>query len=204
MRTDPLEEWRRLTDHYRTLTDGELEELGRTFADLTGTAQQILRDEMRSRGLRDPLAPPQVSVPVDRTAPQRSFVSSDPKSDPPLEYTWKTLLRECTTRQEAWQISEALRRAGIESWVDGPGMDSPHADLDVTNPRVLVAADELDRALMVASQPIPQDIIDESRETVPEFQVPHCPACGAADPLLEDVNPLNAWRCEACGRQWTD
>jgi transposase-like protein len=39
---------------------------------------------------------------------------------------------------------------------------------------------------------------------IPEFEPPVCPDCGAEDPLLEDVNPRNAWLCERCGKQWTD
>ncbi|MGD0733039.1 MAG: hypothetical protein ABR956_17370 [Terracidiphilus sp.] len=24
------------------------------------------------------------------------------------------------------------------------------------------------------------------------------------DSVLEDVNPFNTWRCEACGKQWSE
>jgi ribosomal protein L37AE/L43A len=39
---------------------------------------------------------------------------------------------------------------------------------------------------------------------VPDFEPPVCPKCGAEDPLLESVDPLNTWLCEICGEQWTD
>jgi hypothetical protein len=145
-------------------------------------------------------------VPDAQKAGQVPSSAGDPRqeADLPHEYTWKTLLCTCNTRAEAWQISEMLRRAGIENWMDGPGVYSPHAALDLTNPRVLVAADELDRARVIASMPIPQDVIDESNVTVPDFELPACPGCGAADPVLESADPANLWRCESCGRRWTD
>ncbi|HZP04235.1 MAG TPA: hypothetical protein VFB43_04990 [Terracidiphilus sp.] len=206
MQTDPVEEWRRLTEHYRTLTDDQLNELAIDLADLTEVAQQILRSEMKSRGLRDPQAPLAAQTEVQRVLAPESDDSLDLEQsrDTPHEYTWKTLLRECNSREEAWQLAEMLRRAGIESWLDGPGFYSPHAELDLTNPRILVAADELDQARIIIAQPIPQSIVDESRMRMPEFELPTCPACGTADPLLESVDPVNLWRCETCGRQWTD
>jgi hypothetical protein len=54
MQSNPIDEWQRLTAHYRELGDDELRELAADFNDLTETAQQVLRTEMRSRGLGDP------------------------------------------------------------------------------------------------------------------------------------------------------
>jgi hypothetical protein len=54
MQTDPALEWRRLAEHYREIGDDELRELAADFSDLTETAQQVLAQEMRSRGLADP------------------------------------------------------------------------------------------------------------------------------------------------------
>jgi hypothetical protein len=206
MRTDPVEEWQRLTHHYRTLTDDQLGELAVDFADLTEMARQILRGEMSTRGLRDPQSPAGFHKTLEDGAVRQRETGLDPEPEDalPHEYTWKTLLCECGTREEAWRIGEVLRRAGIESWIEGPGMYSPYADLDLASPRVLVAADQLDEARVIASRPIPQDVIDESKATVPEFEPPHCPKCGAADPVLESADEANTWRCDLCGRHWTD
>jgi hypothetical protein len=92
-----------------------------------------------------------------------------------------------------------LSRAGIESWIERPG-----GDWMIGGPRVLVAADQLDEARRIAAQPIPQEIVELSKIDVPEFEPPSCPQCGAADPVLEGVDPFNTWRCEACGKQWTE
>jgi hypothetical protein len=241
MQADPMLEWRRLTEHYREMSDDELRELEADFAHLTDTAQQVLRSELKSRGLGEPQAAsqaPQVwkvagePIAVPRPAsnvplePNSIFANAargalgarppdlvpdgddrQTEEDGPREYTWKTLLCECESREQARQLSEALRQAGIESWIDGgrtPHAYSPYADLDVANLRVLVTADQLDRACAIAANPIPQEIVDESKMEVPEFEPPVCPKCGASDPVLEGVNPDNTWRCEQCDAQWNE
>lgn len=194
---NPTDEWRALTEHYRRMVDEELLELAATFHDLTPTAQQTLRDEMRLRKLGDPQSPQANSQNIGRKQAAES-------GDAPVEYTWKTQLCQCDTPEQAWQIAEMLKRAGIESWVDTPNYFTPHPDMDAPGPRVLVAADQLDEARGVAAQPVPPDIVEQSKMTEPEYAPPTCPRCGAADPVLESVNPVNTWSCEACGTEWSD
>ncbi|HXR38919.1 MAG TPA: hypothetical protein VN776_07495 [Terracidiphilus sp.] len=221
MHDNPAEDWQRLTEVYRQMGDEELEEVAADFADLTPTAQEALRSEMKSRGLRDPSADPRTEPRAKPAAPEpaepsrwaSSVAPDDGDSSPegedgaegneedgrPREYTWKTPLCECEDRDHAWQVSEALRRAGIESWIERPGRGWV-----IGGPRVVVAADQLEQAREVAERPIPQDIVDLSKMEVPEFVPPKCPACGAGDPVLESAEPSNAWLCEACGKQWTE
>jgi formate dehydrogenase maturation protein FdhE len=118
MQTDPPEEWRRLAEEYRQMSDDELRNLADDFANLTEIAQQALSREMRSRNLGDPRVP--------------------------------------------------------------------------------------DHALKIAAQPIPQQVIDESKEEIPEFLEPTCPKCGSEDVVLEGVDSQNHWRCEACNAEWSD
>jgi ribosomal protein L37AE/L43A len=121
--------------------------------------------------------------------------------DQPVEYTWKTPLCECEDREEAWQIYEVLRRAGIESWIEGPGYRDGR---DLFNPRIVVAADQLEKANEIVSGPIPKEIVEQSKLPVEEYVPPVCPSCGAEEPILESANPVNSWRCESCGKRWTD
>jgi hypothetical protein len=210
MRSDPAEDWRRLTDLYRGMGEVELHELATDFRNLTGMAQQVLRDELRRRGLNLPLAQTDVlvnGVPLPRPRPldlPADTGAAGGGRDFPVEYTWKTLLCECNEPEQAWQIGEVLRQAGIESWIEGSGRFSPHGELGLTNPRVLVAADQLDEARIIAARPIPPEIVELSRITLPDFEPPPCPRCGAQDPLLEAVYSWNVWRCETCGQQWRD
>jgi ribosomal protein L37AE/L43A len=212
MQSDPFVEWQRLTELYRGMCDDELRELAADSADLTDVARQVLHDEMKKRGLKEPLAAGTVaSQPAPPAAPQWG-----PEAPPPdaadaqqesgfrHDFTWKTLLCECDEQEEARQICAALRQAGIESWIEGRGYYSPYSQLDLRNPRILVAADRLEEALAVAARPIPQEIIEQTRTAEPDFEPPVCPKCGAADPVLEGVDPFNAWRCDTCGNQWTE
>jgi hypothetical protein len=212
MQTDPMEEWRRLTTLYSEMGDVEIRELTGQIQDLTPTAQQVLGVEMKKRGM-DESGSKEIEPPVARPADSDARVHWEPASytyvfsklpdenDSPHEYSWKTELRLCDSPEEAWQVGELLRRAGIDSWIQGP---SNRAGLDGS--RVLVAADQLEAARAVAAQPIPQDIIDASKELndVTAYENPVCPKCRAADPTLESVEPSNNWLCESCGYAWSD
>jgi hypothetical protein len=202
-------DWQSLTKLYGEMSDPELLELDAQLGDLTEMAQQVLRDEMKKRGLSRPR-------PADN-APNLSALPMVPQwgnstdwsraegevneSDLPHEYTWKTLLCVCNDLEEATPIRLALRKAGIESWIEGQGFK---VSMDMLDPRILVAADQLEQARQVIAQPIPQAIIEESKIEVPEFEFPVCPKCGAEDPVLENADPVNSWLCEECGAQWAD
>lgn len=197
MLDNPEKEWRRLTELYADMYDEQLQELAADFGNLTEMAQQVLRDEMKKRGLSDPTQPkPPQSLPVRFTAPE----PGEAAGEEPAEFTWKTDLCACEDWKHAWQIREALRLAGIESWIDS----SSRYGNGGTGPRVQVAADQLDEARQVIAQPIPQEIIDESNTDIPEFEAPHCPQCGTQDAVLISVEPVNTWSCEACGREWSE
>lgn len=212
MHDNPAQDWHWLTENYRSMLDGELEELGASFGDLTETAQQVLRTELRNRGLPQPgakaaapiWAPSSAasgwarSVDPDAGVSQSNEVDQD-EDNSPREYTWKTQLCAYETTEQANQIREMLRRAGIDSWVEKPG-----TRWSVSSPRVVVAADQLEQAIEIARQPIPQDIVEQSTKEAPEYVAPNCPGCGAEDPVLETAEPTNSWLCEACGRQWTE
>ena len=109
MQVDPIEEWRRLREHYIQLNDEELYELALDFAELTEPAQQVLRDEMKSRGLDLPRAHSEVpkyriqshlsATESDASQPSapNTNQAEDEQADRPHEYTWKTQLCECET-----------------------------------------------------------------------------------------------------------
>ena len=230
MQADPIAELRGLTEHYRGLSDDELRNLSADLADLTETAQQALRTEMQSRGLRlaahDPFADPlhATNAPVASNAPlaqpaatiaashdyqtsasiqnqassASSFFARQPQLVPdtpdngaeldgPVDYTWKTPLCDCDTSLQARELSEALKQAGIERWIEAPGTGSPtrefrYARFSLSSPRVLVAADQLDQARAIAAQPIPRQIVEDAQTEIPDYQPPNCPKCGASDP----------------------
>jgi ribosomal protein L37AE/L43A len=212
MQGNPAADWQRLTEHYRAMSDEELLELAAAIVDLTETAQQVLRGEMNYRRLDLPSTAVDAPNPSDPPALRRWASSVDRDAGPvesssldednlSREFTWKTTLCECEDRKQAWQIYEVLRQAGVESWIEQPGS---RYSLESSYPRVLVAADQLDEAREIAARPVPQEIIELSQIDLLQFEAPKCPKCGAEDPVLESVEPTNAWLCEACGAQWAD
>jgi predicted RNA-binding Zn-ribbon protein involved in translation (DUF1610 family) len=207
-----MAEWQRLTQLYREMGDGELEALDAEKGDLTEVAQQVLRDEIRKRGLDQPNKPsgpnaePKIAETVgtpysDEKAASPMREGAIEESEPLVEYTWKTPLCECEDQEEAWQIQEVLRQAGIESWLDRPGYyEAP----GLGEQRIVVAADQLEKAGAILAQPIPQEIVEQSKMPVEEYVPPVCPSCGTEEPILESADPVNSWRCESCGRRWSD
>jgi hypothetical protein len=211
MQTDPMEEWRRLTTLYGEMGDVEIRELADQINDLMPTAQQVLRNEIKKRGMAaneadsrgdDPDGRPRgfaARTPAAVHAESRNYryaFSDLPDDDErQREYSWKVPLCDCPTSDEAWCRGEMLRRVGVESWI----VESP--------PRVLVAADQLDQARAAVLHPIPQDIIDEyenRKAAWRDYENPVCPKCRAEDPTLESTEPSNNWLCESCGYTWSD
>ena len=52
---DQAEEWRRLTELYARMNEGELEAVANEAYDLTDVARPLLKDEIAKRGLKIPL-----------------------------------------------------------------------------------------------------------------------------------------------------
>jgi hypothetical protein len=214
MQSDPAQEWQRLTSLYAEKSDEELLELAADFGNLTETAQQVLRDEMGKRRLEAPQA--LAAKPADdrsrvfgrwnRAVPEQepdeaTEDSGNDGGDESHDYTWRTLLCECEDNDRAFLLSQSLTEAGVENWVEYSNADRiglPRL------PRILVPADELEKATEVASRPIPRDIIDFSKTPVEDFVPPSCPKCGSPDSLLVTAEPTNTWRCDNCGAQWSD
>ena len=214
MKLDPAVERQRLSEHYGSLIEEELCALMHDAGDLTEIAQQALRDELARRGLSKEMRAlvqkkkRDVQAIHDETrywglnlyeAPPAKGVDEDRDRIIAAEYTWKTKLCECETEEQAWLIAETLRRAGIEAWVQARGLRYP---------RISVAADQLEQARVIASQPIPAEVIAEAKrdaeETPESFKMPICQRCGAGDPFLMAFDPINRWKCGACGEVWAD
>jgi hypothetical protein len=217
MQTDPMAEWQRITKVYRGMYDDELINLVADKEDLTDIARQVLDLELKRRGLGDlSHAGPAHEIPEPKHERRAALLGNQGGAsqivldhrarlnEAPIEYSWKTLLCECESMEQAQQLSESLKLAGIDSWIDDPNAASRFKGIDQAAPRVLVAADQLEQAREVAANPVPKEIVEDSKFIAPEFEMPKCPHCGAGDPALEGVNPFNSWRCEGCGCQWTE
>jgi len=207
MPTDPLEEWRRLSALYNEMGDIEIQELADQINDLTPTAQDVLRNELKKRRISTEANDPVVHWHQEHgTAADTDLDVSEEEGV--LDYTWKVGLCRCESLEEAAARSEMLRRAGIDSWVQRPGARFvvPWLELGVGDIQINVGADQLEQAQTIIEKPIPQDIIDQLNEeaAAPQYEIPTCPKCGAPDPILESVEPSNNWLCESCDHTWSD
>jgi hypothetical protein len=217
MQQDPMEEWRRLTTLYSEMGDIEIRDLVAQINDLTETAQQVLRDELKKRGITEKRFAANVpsseghyvGVHWDGREDSYQDLGSEALERGAVEYTWKKGLCRCDSIDEAAQRGEMLRRAGIESWVQRPGSRFPTpwvGEFCVGDIQINVAADQLEQAREVIARPIPQDIINllHEEDSAPAYEIPRCPRCKAEDPTLESVEPTDNWLCESCGYTWSD
>jgi hypothetical protein len=178
MQVDPAEQRQQFAENYRRMFDGELEELARQEGDLTEMAREVLHVEMSNRGLAKPEEKPAAPWKA-KSAPSRFASDVDPgtardepnnvtgneEDNAPGECTWKTMLCECETSQQALQLQMVLTRAGIDCWVSNANARFGGY------PKVLVAADQLEQAAEIAKQPIPQEIVDDGNPRVSTAQV---------------------------------
>jgi hypothetical protein len=201
-------DWQRLSRLYDEMGEAELDQLRSEYGGLTETAQQVLRDELKKRGMAQPEDNTAVKSEGERRAALRDMEErlARPEEEAEIdarvrEYTWKVTIREFQTSDEAYLAQRALKAGGIESWVLDPNRDGR---MNRGYPLLQVAADESEAAERILSQPVPQEMIDESALAPEPWEQPVCPKCGAEDPLLEGVDPVNQWACEACGAKWEE
>ncbi len=197
---DPEKKRQQLTEHYASLTDGELEKLAKEAPELTEVAREALRGEIIRRGLAVALekAAPEVPGPEwrrpvtlrrFRDLPEAQLAKSilDTASIPCF------LADENTVRLD-WFYSNAI--GGIKLWVNEEDAQAAAALLDAEIPETI-------------------DV-----EGVGEYEQPRCPKCGSLDISFEALNkpasyagffigvPVpwkrSRWKCHACREEWED
>jgi hypothetical protein len=186
------EQYGDLTRLYAEFGDDELIAQGRAMGDLTETAQEVLKGELARRRLS--VAPAEKTPIVDT-------VLDDELSLPP-GFAWmapERCIKEFAESEDALAAMEMLRAEGIACEVILPR----GGYLDMGAPRLAVAPADSERAATLLSVPIPEEFRALVR-TRDQFVVPTCQGCGAPDPLLEEIEPTNKWRCEVCDRVWID
>ena len=98
--------------------------------------------------------PDNPAIPLGYLGRMPQIVPNEPDADSgddegPHDYTWKTVLCDCDTNEQAKELSAALRQAGLDSWIQQP------IEFGRRYARVLVAADQLEQARAIAAQPDP-------------------------------------------------
>ena len=194
-------EYRRLTELYAGMSDGELEAIARDAHELTEPAVRALAEERQRRSLREDDAG------QDTAAPQKA------------EWEDLIVLRQFRDLPEALLAKGSLESAGIQAFMADDNM--VRMDWFISNLvggiKLCVRPADADAAMEILSQPVPAGF---EVEGVGEYQQPSCPACGSLDVSFEALNkpvaytsawalapiPLRRkrWICHACGKSWQD
>ncbi len=178
---------------YGSYGDAELVALARGMADLTDAAQEALKDEMTRRKL---------DIAASSKRAESREVSDEELLD--MRTYAVTAPDECIfdfESEEAVQAAYyALVREGIRAVVvSGDGVRNDHR-----GPRLVVTPNDAKQAAAILSEPSTDALTAEADETADGFALPHCPACGGEETLLESVDPVNQWRCDDCGHTWLE
>jgi len=203
---DPTTEWRRLSEHYRRMSDNELLVLARQNSELTEAAQQALADEVCQRGLK--LQPEKLSAPPN----------PEPQPDSPYAQD-RELIEICTVWSfpDALQLQMLLDRAGIPFFM-GPekarGVDAVTSNfVNGVSVRVMrIGLPWTHQALQnyaPANEPGPKQEIGLCELSV------RCPKCHSTEVIFDRLltDPAAAtgesptqyeWTCDSCGNQWKD
>ena len=203
---DPATEWRRLSELYGQMDDGELLAIARQKSELTDVAQEVLANEIRQRRLK---------VQPEEPGPRPLIPETQPDSP---NYEERRLVEICTvwSLADALQVQQLLDRAGIP-FVMGPekatGADTVTSDfakgvsVGVMNVGVPWARQAL-QFYEPANDPGPKQ---EEPDEIPV----RCPRCHSTEVVFDTLvgEPPDSekdspqqfeWTCDSCGHRWKD
>lgn len=226
------QEFLRISEHYRQMSDDELLVLIPQSSELTPFAQEALANEMRSRGLKPELedekpAAPSPVKPRPAFFERESAKFGDAASDdsPELdsdedEYDEdRKLVDLCTvwSQRDALQLQSVLDEAGIPFFM-GPEK-AADADKVTSNFSNGISVQIMQVGMPWATQAMqhyePED--DPTPKENPELDelVVRCPKCHSDEVVFEggtstlvvatdDSSQKYQWTCDSCGYQWED
>jgi hypothetical protein len=205
---DSAQEWQRLSEFYREMSDEELLILAGQYSDLTSVAQQVLSHEISHRGLEMP-GKPALSAP---NAEQE--INPDPDS-PYAEDRKLINLVTVWSMRDAVQLQSMLDSAGIPFYI---GTDKAMRAEKVSSN----FSDGLNVQVMKIGAPFataairnysPEDEPDMDQIAADSIAI-RCPKCLSEDIVLGDPasDPETSagsaeklkWMCVSCSHQWED
>ena len=227
---DPAREYLRLAEHYRQMSDEELQVLVPQDDELTPAAQQALANEVRQRGLKVeivpgekppaplPFAPPPAFVEHESANLGDSASSERDEADSPYDED-RQLVELCTvwSRRDALKVQTILDVAGIPFFM-GPekatGVDQVTSDF-AKGVRVQIMQIGMPWALPPMRDYRPEDDPDFVKgEELDEVPV-RCPRCHSTDVVFDGLDSVAGaaaddspqrfrWTCDSCGEKWED
>lgn len=210
---DEAEQWRQVSEHYRSLTDDELIAIARDKEDLTEVAQQVLAAEIQSRRLEIPAE--------EQTEDEGGAILPGAEPDPDSPYSEDQELVEIETvysLRDAQQLEALLNEDGIPFYLGEER--ATHTDDVKSNFTKGVSVKIMRIGLAYATrarmnfhpQDDPEERDLEESKLTPEPVTLFCPKCRSDQVLLEssqaDASMTSgtrfSWRCENCGKRWQD
>lgn len=230
---DPAgQEFLRISERYRQMSDGELLVLLPQSSELTPFAQEALANEVRSRGLKaeaedeKPPAPSPVKPPAffERESPElRDWAVKDslePDSSQEDQYDEdRKLVELCTvwSVRDATKVQTILDEAGIPFFM-GPekatGVDKVTSNF-ANGVSVQIMRIGLPWAAPGMSHYGPEDEPTPKENKELDELVVRCPKCQSAEVVFEggsstlivtadDPSQKFTWTCDSCGHHWED
>ena len=203
---DPAEEWQRLTELYRQMTDEELLALVQENSELTEVAQQTLTSEISQRGLKIPPKEPAVP-PMSEPDPDSAYAVD------------RELVDYCTvwSLPDALQVQRLLDAAGIPFFM-GPekatGVDAVTSNFtNGVSVQIMRIGVPWARQAMQYYAP-ENDPFPKREDELNELPV-RCPKCNSTEVIFgslsteeeettEGLTSKFNWTCDSCGHQWED
>jgi DNA-directed RNA polymerase subunit M/transcription elongation factor TFIIS len=195
---DPVEESRRLQEHYARLSDDELQAAADEGYDLTDLAKEALQAEIRGRGLH--IQPKSAPAQLEPDPVTGDFDASD---------------LDLVVVSRVWDLTEALLLKSILDDARVPSYLGPD-DIEKDTFRgsfnrgvdLKVRYVDNQRALQAISQSLPPD------SEVETDYVPRCTKCHSSEIVFQSLDSASAansafdstfnWSCDACGHRWKD
>jgi DNA-directed RNA polymerase subunit M/transcription elongation factor TFIIS len=204
---DPAAEWRRLSELYRRMSDGELVALARTKSELTEVAQGALGDEIRQRRLK---VEPEV-------APAQPPMPETPTDSP--YYADRQLVEIATvwSLADALQIQRLLDVAAIPFFMGkekATGVDAVTSNFaEGVSVSVMNVGWPWARQALQYYEPLNEP--KPTPEEEPGGVAVRCPKCHSEDVIFDELvgEPATRekdspqqfeWTCGACGHRWKD
>jgi hypothetical protein len=204
MTTGPDQERQRLLELYAAMGEPELLRLADQATQLTDLARMVLAGEIARRKLEPSVTAPETSLSVNEVEAQDLAT-----------------VRQFRDLPQALLAKGALDSAGIECFLVDQNM--VRMDWFISNLlggiKLQVKAVELNDALAVLSEPIPESF---EVDGVGSYQQPQCPRCASFE-IIDQAGidkrfallglavasiplPLTrkSWRCQSCGQEWLD
>jgi len=208
---DAATEWRRLSELYGQMSDGELLALARKQSELTDVAQETLANEMSFRKLKLSAEEP--------ASPKKQERVVDPADlDPAYDEERKLVeIRTVWGLGDALQLQQLLDQAGIPFFM-GPEM-ATGVDAVTSNFVNGVSVKIMNIGVPWAQQALqyyePENEPEAEKEEKHGNLEVRCPKCHSTEVVLDKLPgeaPENKkdslqeyeWTCDACGHRWKD